>query len=91
MKRILTGAAVALAAMSGLTVQSFAATVDLPPVFDSISPILVYFRTLTIGDVQKIIDLELNDIFSRIKDLGYHIEISTEAKERLATMGYEAR
>ena len=52
---------------------------------------IVYFRTLTIGDVQKIIDLELNDIFSRIKDLGYHIEISTEAKERLATMGYEAR
>ena len=41
--------------------------------------------------MQKIIDLELNDIFSRIKDLGYHIEISTEAKERLATMGYEAR
>ncbi|MBR4050209.1 MAG: hypothetical protein IKK09_06900 [Clostridia bacterium] len=43
MKRILTGAAVALAAMSGLTVQSFAATVDLPPVFDSISPILEFF------------------------------------------------
>ena len=43
MKRILTGAAVALAAMAGLSVQSFAATVDLPPVFDSISPILEIF------------------------------------------------
>ena len=43
MKRVLTGAAVALAAMSGLTVQSFAATVDLPAVFDSISPILEIF------------------------------------------------
>ena len=43
MKRTLTGAAVALAAMAGLSVQSFAATVDLPPVFDSISPILEIF------------------------------------------------
>ena len=43
MKRVFTGAAVALAAMSGLTVQSFAATVDLPPVFDSISPIIEFF------------------------------------------------
>ena len=43
MKRILTASAVALAAMSGLTVQSFAATVDLPPVFDSISPIIEFF------------------------------------------------
>ncbi len=43
MKRILTGAAVSLAAMAGLSVQSFAATVDLPPVFDSISPILEIF------------------------------------------------
>ncbi len=43
MKRFFTGVAVALAAMSGLAVQSFAATVDLPPVFDSISPILEIF------------------------------------------------
>ena len=43
MKRFLTGVAVALAAMSGLAVQSFAATVDLPPVFDSLSPILEFF------------------------------------------------
>lgn len=43
MKRVLTGAAVSLAAMSGFAVQSFAATVDLPPVFDSLSPILEFF------------------------------------------------
>ena len=43
MKRVLTGVAVALAAMSGFAVQSFAATVDLPPVFDSLSPILEFF------------------------------------------------
>ena len=43
MKRFLTGTAFVLAAMSGLTVQSFAATVDLPPVFDSLSPILEFF------------------------------------------------
>lgn len=46
MKRTLTGAAVALAAMSGFTVQSFAATVDLPPVFDSISPIIEFFLNI---------------------------------------------
>ena len=43
MKRVLTGVAVALAAMSGFAVQSFADTVDLPPVFDSLSPILEVF------------------------------------------------
>lgn len=43
MKRILTGAAVALATMVGLSVQSFAATVDLPPAFETISPILEFF------------------------------------------------
>ena len=43
MKRFFTCAAVAFAAMSGLAVQSFAATVDLPPVFDSISPVLEFF------------------------------------------------
>ena len=43
MKRFITGAAVSLAAMSGFAVQSFAATVDLPPAFDNLSPILEFF------------------------------------------------
>ena len=43
MKRFLTGTAFVLAAMSGFAVQSFAATVDLPPVFDNLSPILEFF------------------------------------------------
>lgn len=43
MKRILTGAAISLAAMTGLSVQSFAATVDLPSAFETISPILEFF------------------------------------------------
>ncbi len=43
MKRVLKCTAVALVAMSGLAVQSLAATVELPPVFDSISPILEFF------------------------------------------------
>ncbi len=52
---------------------------------------IVYFRTLTLEDIEKIIELELESIFSRTRQLGYNIEITAEAKRRLATIGYESR
>ncbi len=52
---------------------------------------IVYFRTLTVDDVERIIDLELDGILSRTKQLGYEVEITSEAKQRLAVMGYESR
>mgnify|MGYP001146110921 CR=1 FL=1 len=52
---------------------------------------IVYFRTLTVDDVEQIIDLELDGILSRTKQLGYEVEITSGAKQRLAVMGYESR
>ena len=52
---------------------------------------IIYFRTLTVDDVERIVDLELDGILSRTKQLGYEVEITPEAKQRLATMGYESR
>lgn len=52
---------------------------------------IIHFRTLTIDDVEQIIELELENIFSRTKRLGYNVIITDEAKRRLATIGYESR
>ena len=52
---------------------------------------IVIFRTLDAGDVVRIIDLELQRLFTRTGRLGYKIKVTEGAKRRLASMGYEAR
>lgn len=52
---------------------------------------IVIFRSLEIGDVEQIIDLELQELMARTDKLGYKIQITESAKRRLATMGYEQR
>lgn len=52
---------------------------------------IIYFRELAQEDVESIIDLELNNLFSRAKHLGYTLEIQPDARRRLAHLGYEAR
>ena len=52
---------------------------------------IVIFRTLDAGDVVRIIDLELQGLFTRTGRLGYKIKVTEGAKRRLASMGYEAR
>ena len=47
--------------------------------------------TLDAGDVVRIIDLELQGLFTRTGRLGYKIKVTEGAKRRLASMGYEAR
>ena len=51
---------------------------------------IIYFRTLSAEDVEQIIDLELDQILQRALELGYRVEVTREAKQRLASMGYEA-
>jgi len=41
--------------------------------------------------VERIVELELRRLLARTQRLGYKVEISAEAKRRLAVMGYEAR
>lgn len=52
---------------------------------------IIVFRTLTLDDVERIVELELKRLLARTQQLGYRVEISAEAKHRLAAMGYEAR
>ncbi len=52
---------------------------------------IIYFRELTQDDVENIIDLELQNLFSRAKQLGYTLEVQPDARRRLAHLGYEAR
>ncbi len=52
---------------------------------------IIYFRELAQDDVESIIDLELQNLFSRAKQLGYTLEVQPDARRRLAHLGYEAR
>ena len=52
---------------------------------------IIYFRELAQDDVERIIDLELQNLFSRAKQLGYTLEVQPDARRHLAHLGYEAR
>lgn len=52
---------------------------------------IVLFRTLELSDVEQIIELELQGLFSRTRRLGFKVKITDGAKRRLASMGYESR
>ena len=52
---------------------------------------IVLFRTLELTDVEQIIELELEGLFTRTRRLGYKVKITDGAKRRLAALGYESR
>jgi ATP-dependent Clp protease ATP-binding subunit ClpC len=52
---------------------------------------VIYFRTLSLEDVEQIITLELESILSRARKIGLNVEITPTARKLLATMGYESR
>jgi ATP-dependent Clp protease ATP-binding subunit ClpC len=52
---------------------------------------IIYFRTLTMEDIRQIIDIELELILQRASEQGYRVEVTHKARQRLATLGYEAR
>ena len=52
---------------------------------------VVIFHTLEPQDVERIIELELRELFARAERMGYSIRITPTAKRRLAELGYEAR
>ncbi|MDP3452339.1 MAG: ATP-dependent Clp protease ATP-binding subunit [Bacteroidales bacterium] len=49
----------------------------------------ILFNPLTKADICKIIDIELNDLYKRIINAGYSLEISEEAKLYVADKGYD--
>jgi ATP-dependent Clp protease ATP-binding subunit ClpC len=52
---------------------------------------IVIFDSLEREDIHKIIDIELKQLYDRIKGLGYHILITDTAKDYIAEKGWDAQ
>ena len=50
---------------------------------------VVMFNDLERADIDKIIDIELSKLFGRVDQLGYHLELSDEAKDFIAEKGFD--
>jgi len=50
---------------------------------------VIIFESLKKEDIFKIIDIELEKLYKRIIELGYKIELSTEAKDFIAEKGWD--
>jgi len=50
---------------------------------------VIVFNTLERKDIHKIIDIELEKLFSRIKDIGYDLTLSEKAKDYIAEKGFD--
>ena len=52
---------------------------------------IITFDQLDLDAIKRIIDIELKGLSKRIADMGYTIELSDEAKEFVATKGYDVQ
>ena len=52
---------------------------------------IITFDQLDMDAIKRIIDVELKDLYGRIEELGYSLEISNEAKELVAEKGYDVQ
>ncbi|MBK7129264.1 MAG: ATP-dependent Clp protease ATP-binding subunit [Crocinitomicaceae bacterium] len=52
---------------------------------------MIVFNSLSRENIHQIIDIELNKLQVRIKDLGYEFKISDEAKDYIAEKGYDEK
>ncbi len=52
---------------------------------------IITFDQLDLEAIKKIIDIELSGLYKRVGDLGYQISLSDEAKEFVATKGYDVQ
>ena len=52
---------------------------------------IVTFDQLDLTAIQQIIDIELKGLFKRIDDMGYHVELTEEAKKFVAERGYDVQ
>ena len=50
---------------------------------------VVVFNALEKEDIHKIIDIELNKLYARIKDIGYHLDLTDSAKDYIAEKGFD--
>jgi len=50
---------------------------------------IIIFNALDKGHIHKIIDIELEKVYSRIKELGYNFKMTDKAKDFIAEKGYD--
>lgn len=50
---------------------------------------IVYFNSLKREDIHKIIDIELKGLFSRVKAMGYGIDLDNEARDFIVKHGWD--
>ena len=52
---------------------------------------IITFDQLDLEAIKQIIDIELKGLYKRIEQIGYHIDLSEDAKEFVATKGYDVQ
>ena len=52
---------------------------------------IVTFDQLDLAAIKQIIDIELRGLVKRVENMGYHIQLTDEAKELVATKGYDVQ
>ena len=52
---------------------------------------IITFDQLDLPAIKQIIDVELKGLYQRMENLGYHIDLSEEAKEFVAEKGYDVQ
>lgn len=52
---------------------------------------IITFDQLDINAIKQIIDIDLGNLFKRVEDMGYHLQITNKAKEFVASKGYDVQ
>ena len=52
---------------------------------------IITFDQLDLDAIKKIIDIELKGLYKRIEQIGYKIHLAEDAKEFVATKGYDVQ
>lgn len=52
---------------------------------------VIIFNSLKKEDIHKIIDIELNQLYKRVSDLGFKLKLTDDAKDFIAEKGYDAQ
>ena len=52
---------------------------------------IITFDQLDLNAINRIVDIELKGLYKRVEDLGYRLEITTEAKSYVASKGYDVQ
>ncbi len=52
---------------------------------------IITFGQLDLDAIKQIIDVELKGLYKRINEMGFHVELSDEAKQFVAEQGYDVQ